>query len=192
MAFTINAPKNWLLMPFFVLLVIILAPFALFFSLVRIPFAKKRVTRLNEIIASDWLPNKKYVYIGFNDDLPITEFLERDVIPKYGSHMIFDKWSTANNEWVASEPDTYHRVTAIWQDIASDFDGDPLVVVAVLTPKQTKLTESAISVYYFNDDKSDHAVLDGKKIPIEDVKKRMLDDIRSGINSWKHTEHEPV
>lgn len=39
MAFTIYSPKNILLKPLFFLLVIILAPLALFFSLVRIPFA---------------------------------------------------------------------------------------------------------------------------------------------------------
>ena len=185
MAFTINAPKNRLLLPLFILLVIVLAPFALFFSLARIPFAKNRVAKLNEIIADDWLPRKKYVYIGFSDNLPLTKFIERDLIPKYGSYMIFDKWSAADNEWTESEPDTYRRVTAIWQDIVGDFDGDPLVILAVLTTKQTELAEDMISVYYFTKDKDDYAVLDGKEISVQDAKERILKGIERSLVSWE-------
>lgn len=176
-------------MPFFILLVIVLAPFALLFSLVfslvRIPFAKSRVAKLNEIIAEDWLPRKKYIYIGFNDDLPLTEFIEHGIIPKYGSHIIFDRWSAANNEWTNNEPDTYHRVTAIWQDIASDFDGDPQVIVAILTPEKTEVAEDTLKVYYFDHSKADHALVAGEEVPIKNTEKQILGDINAGLVSWE-------
>lgn len=172
-------------MPFFIVLVIVTIPFALFFSLARLPFAKRRTVRLKEIIAEDWLPRKKYIYIGYNDDLPITQHIEQEILPKHEEHIIYDKWSSKDDEWTKSESDTHRRVTTIWQDIASDFDGDPICIVAVLTPKQNQITKEIIDVYYFNQTKDGSVLLDGKELSVEDVEKKISNDIKTGLAIWK-------
>lgn len=173
-------------MPFFVLLVIVLAPFALFFSLVRVPFAKRRIAKLNEIITSDWLPRKKYIYLNYDDDFPLVEFVERSLILKYGNHLIFDKWSAIDSEWIKNEPDTYHRVTAIQQDIAGDFDGDSHLLVAVLTPEKARLTEDMANVLYFNQSIDGYVDLRGEDIAVEEAKKRISSEIEAGLHQWEN------
>jgi 6-pyruvoyl-tetrahydropterin synthase len=175
-------------MPFFILLVIILMPFALFFSLARWPFAKRRIVRLKEIITEDWLPRKKYIYIGYNDDLPITKHIEQEILPKYKDHVIYDKWSSKDNKWEKSEPDTHNRVTTIWQDIASDFDGEAICILAVLTPKQNQITKETLDVYYFNYTKDGLVFLEGRELSLGDAEKKIDNDIKAGVASWKDSD----
>ena len=99
MAITITNPKNWLLKPLFWLLVIVLAPFALFFSLMRIPFANRRKRKLEEILEQDWKPRKKYIYIGFNSSHPCADFIKSKILPKYGQYIIWDRWDEDKYEW---------------------------------------------------------------------------------------------
>lgn len=83
MAININAPKNRLLKPLFTLLVVIAAPFALFFSLLRLPFAKRRVNKLPEILLNDWRPREKYIYIGPSSDFALSDYVKRTIITQH-------------------------------------------------------------------------------------------------------------
>ena len=136
MAITITNPKNWLLKPLFWLLVIVAIPFALLFSLARIPFAKRSKRKLEEILEQDWLPREKYVYIGFNSNYSFTDFIQDEILPKYGQHIVWDMWDDEKNEWSASEPDTIKRVATFWQYIGGDFDGDLRLVIAHYSPNE--------------------------------------------------------
>ena len=149
MAITITNPRNWLLKPLFWLLVIILAPLALFFSLVRIPFAKRRKHKLEEILEQDWQPRKKYIYIGFNSSYPCADFIKSKILPKYGQYIIWDMWDEDKNEWSESEPDTDKRVTTFWQDIGEDFDGDLKLVIAYYTPDNFTISPDNNNFYTF-------------------------------------------
>lgn len=175
-------------MPFFILLIpliILLIPIVLIAGAVDKPFAKRRKANLKETIAKDWIPRQKYVYIGYNDDLAITQYLEQSIFPRYKEHIIYDKWSSKDNEWSESEPDTYRRVTSIWQDVIGDFDGDPICIVAVLTPDKTELTESMMDVYWFDHTKDGMVLLEGKEMPLKDAEKKIDNDITFGLASWK-------
>ena len=149
MAITITNPKNWLLKPLFLLLVIILAPLALFFSLVRIPFANRRKRKLEEILEQDWQPRKKYIYIGFNGNYPCADFIKSKILPKYGQYIIWDRWDEDKYEWSESEPDTDKRVTTFWQDIGEDFDGDLKLVIAYYTPDNFTISPDNNNFYTF-------------------------------------------
>jgi hypothetical protein len=183
-AFTIHAPKSRLLIPLFVFLVIVLAPFALLFSLVRIPFAKRRVAALNKIIASDWITRKKYIYINYDKSFPLAEFVERQLFPKFGNHIIFDKWSDASGEWTENEPDMYHRVTTILQDIAGDFDGESHLLIGIITPESPQLGQDMANITLFYESSEGHVNLDGQNISLEKAKKQIIAEINSGLQKW--------
>jgi hypothetical protein len=185
MALNIQAPKNRLLLPFFILLVILLAPFALLFSLVRLPFAKDRVAALNKVIAEDWIPRSKFIYLNYDEGFPLAKFVERELIPKYGSYIIFDRWSDDDSEWTESEPGTHDRVVSIQQDIAGDFDGEPHLLVAILTPQDSELTKTMKNILYFTEGKGGHVVLGGKDITREVASKQVLHKIRSSLDEWE-------
>lgn len=177
-------------MPFFIVLVILTAPFALIFSLLRLPFARRRTENLKHVITKDWIVRKKYVYIGYHADSPIAQYIEREILPKYKAHIIYDKWSDKGNEWKKSEPDTYRRVTTIWQDIAGDFDGDPICIVGVIAPGWNQITEENLDVYYFNYPEYESANLKGKELSLDDIKKKIDADIKAGLNNWKNRQIE--
>jgi hypothetical protein len=185
MAFTISFPKKPILVPFFILLAIVLAPFALFFSLIRLPFSKRRIVKLNELIPADWIPRKKYIYLNYDDDFALAKFAEEELIPKYGNHIIFDKWSPDESKWSENEPDTYRRVTTILQDIAGDFDGDYHLLIAVLSPENRSLSETSDNIMYLLESKEGYVHLNGKDIRLEDAEKQIIDKIESSLGQWQ-------
>lgn len=188
MAITINYPKNPPLKPLFILLVIVLAPFALFFSLVRIPFAKRRVVKLNEIIADDWIPRHKYVYISWSEDFELADFAQHTVA-RFKPNVIFDKWSSTEGEWEANEPDTYNRVTAFLQDICNEFDGKPNLLVATVDPKHaTFSTEGTNEILFYFPSKDGYVSLWGDDVPFDEAKKQITEKIQACLKSWEKHE----
>ena len=178
MAFTITVPKNLFLKLLFMLLVMVLAPLALFFSLVRLPFAKHRINKLSEILRNDWMPREKYIYIGSSsDNTQISDFLKDDIFGKYGKYIIWDAWDDSQNVWTSSEPDDTHRVTTFWQDIGGDFDGDAMVIIATYGPD-----DFAIST-----DHNFHQfwVQDIDRLGIEKTEKEIQAIVSHAINTWK-------
>lgn len=151
MAITITNPKNWLLKPLFWLLVIVAIPLALVFSLVQIPFSRRRKRKLEEILWQDWLPREKYVYIGFNSGYPFADFIKDEILPKYDRYIVWDMWNDEKNEWSESEPDTSKRVTTFWQDIAGDFDGDLRLVIAHYSPNEFAVSHDKGNFHDFYD-----------------------------------------
>lgn len=179
MAININAPKNILLMPLFILLVIVAIPFALFFSLIRLPFAKRRINKLPEILLNDWQSRGKYIYIGLNSDFALSDYVKKNIITQYKKHIVWDEWDAEHNEWNQSEPDTSHRVTTFWQDIGGDFDGDPMVIIATYSPNDTVISESHNFYQFWKQNDSDLVMYDGSEVSIEEAQskiKKIVDD----------------
>ncbi len=178
MAFTITAPKDPLLKLLFVLLVIVLAPLALFFSLVRLPYAKRRINKLPAILQNDWMPRKKYIYIGSSsNDIQLSDFLKNTIFSKYEKHIIWDVWDDSRNVWTSSEPDDTRRVTTFWQDIGGDFDGDPMIIIATYRPDD----------FVVSTDHNFHQfwIQDIDKLGIEETEKEIQAIISQAINTWK-------
>lgn len=172
-------------MPLFILLVIILVPFALFFSLVRLPFAKHRINKLPEILLNDWQPREKYVYIGLNSDFALSDYVKKNIIARYEKHIIWDEWDTKHNEWRESEPDSSRRVTTFWQDIGGDFDGDPMIVIATYNPDDAVISENHNFHQFWLQESDDFVLYGGNEISVGDAQdkiKRIVDDCMS---KWK-------
>ena len=184
MALNINAPKNMLLMPFFVVLVIIAIPFALFFSRIRLPFAKRRIDKLPEILKNDWLPRKKYIYIGMNRGFALSDFVKDKIIRSYGNNIIWDEWDTEHNEWRESEPDNSRRVTTFWQDIGRDFDGDPMIIIATYKPDNFAITaeNNFYQFWLYEDNIVNH---NGEKLKVHEAEKKIEDIVEKSLNSWR-------
>jgi len=183
MALHINAPKNIFLMPFFVVLVIIVVPFALFFSLARLPFAKRRIEKLPEILKNDWLPRKKYIYIGLNGGFALSDFVKDKILPSYGNHIIWDEWDEKQNEWRRSEPDDSRRVITFWQDIGGDFDGDPMIIIATYKPDDFTITAEH-NFYQFWLYEDDVVRYQGEDFKIEEAEKKIEDIVGKAVHSW--------
>jgi hypothetical protein len=185
MAININAPKNILLMPFFIVLVIIAIPFALFFSLVRLPFAKQRINKLPEILKDDWRPRKKYVYIGINTGFALSDFVKDKIIREYGKHTVWDEWDSKQNEWRKSEPDGSRRITTFWQDIGGDFDGDPMIIIATYRPDDFKISSDHNFHQFWLQDDDNSALYNGKRLTTKEAEKKIQDIVSQTLASWK-------
>ncbi len=183
MAININAPKNILLMPFFVLLVIVAIPFALFFSLMRLPFANSRIKKLPEMLKNDWLPRKKYIYIGLNSDFALSDFVRSRIISNHGKHIVWDEWDAKQNEWRQSEPDTSRRVTTFWQDIGGDFDGDPMIIIATYKPDDfvISIDKNFYQFWLYEDDRVNYK---GEKLNIKEAEKKIETIVKNALDSW--------
>ncbi len=185
MAININAPKNILLMPLFVLLAIIVIPFALFFSLIRLPFAKSRTNKLPEILLNDWQPRKKYIYIGLSSDFVLSDYVKKDIIARYEDHIIWDEWDAQLDEWKQSEPDNSGRITTLWQDIGGDFDGDPMIIIATYSPNDTVISDSHNFYQFWKQDDSDLVMYDGDEISAEEAQSKIKQIIDDSLKLWK-------
>lgn len=185
MAITIDAPKNILLMPLFVLLVIIAIPFALFFSLISLPFAKRRINKLPEILLNDWQPRGKYVYVGLSSDFTLSDYVKKQVIARYKKHIIWDEWDDEHGEWRQSEPDDSNRVTTFWQDIGGDFDGVPMIIVATYNPNDHVISESHNFHQFWPQDSDDFILYDGKTISAEEARSKIQKTIDDCLKGWK-------
>lgn len=181
---TVRVPKNLLLIPFFIVLVIIAMPFALFFSLIRLPFAKRRINKLPGILKNDWLPRKKYIYIGLNSGFALSDFIKDKIIRRYGNHIIWDEWDAEQNEWNESEPDSTRRVTTFWQDIGGDFDGDPMIIIAAYRPDDFTVTaENNFYQFWLHEDNIVH--FNGEKLKLKGAEKKIELIVEEALDSWR-------
>jgi hypothetical protein len=183
MAFTVNYPKNNLLLKLlFILLAIIVIPFALFFSLIRIPFANRRIAKLSERLRDDWLPRKKYIYIGFNSGFALSDFIKEKIISQYGESIVWDEWDDERGEWNESEPDSWGRVTTFWQDIGEEFDGIPMIIIATYKPDDFRVSKHS-NFYQFWLDQAG-VTYRGEEIKSEEAEKKIGVIINSALDTW--------
>lgn len=185
MAININAPKNILLMPLFALLVIVVIPFALFFSLIRLPFAKRRINKLPEILSNDWQPREKYIYVGLNRGVALSDYVKENLITRYGKHIVWDEWDAEHNEWHQSEPDDSNRVTTFWQDIGGDFDGEPKVIIATYSPNDTTITDSHNFYQFWQQDGEDLVMHETNGISFIEAQSKIQTIIEDALAEWK-------
>lgn len=181
---TINAPKSMFLMPFFIVLIIIAIPFALFFSLIRYPFAKRRINKLPDVLKNDWMPRNKYVYIGLNGNFALSDFIKSNIIRKYGEHMIWDEWDGHQNKWRESEPDNSRRVTTFWQDIGGDFDGDYMIIIATFRPDDFVISSNK-NFYQFWLSQNNTIYFNGDELKINEAEKKIEAIVKEALKCWR-------
>lgn len=181
---SINKLKHILLLPLFIVLVIILAPLALFFSLIRLPFAKRRINKLPNIFRDDWMPRKKFVYIGYTDGTALSRFIKDKIIGKYGENIVWDEWDGEQNEWKESEPNNSHRVTTFWQDIGGDFDGDPMIIIATYIPDDFSISAEN-NFYQFLLHEDDTVYYNGEKLKVNEAEKKIEEIIVRALDVWR-------
>jgi len=179
----INAPKNIFLMPFFIVLVIIAAPFALFFGLIRLPFAKKRIHKLSDMLKNDWMPRRKYIYIGLNSGFALSDFVKDKIISDHNEYIVWDEWDAKQNKWRESEQDNSHRVITFWQDIGGDFDGDPMIIVAIYQPDDFVIT-TGNNFYQFWLHEDGTVNYNGEVLKIKDAEKKIKGIVEKTLDSW--------
>ena len=184
MAFTINAPKNLLLLPFFILLVIVLAPFAIFFSLVRIPFARRRIRNLASILQQDWLPRKKYIYIGLTGGFKLSDYIKENILPNQS--IVWDEWDESQKAWSSSEDDEMGRITIFWQDLGEEFDGEPMIFIATYSPDNFEISRKNGNFHQFtlihNDD---HVLYEGKKLSLLEAQAKVQEITDTALMGWE-------
>ena len=184
MAINIYAPKNIFLIPLFVLLVIVAIPFALLFSLIRLPFAKRRINQLPELLLNDWQPREKYIYIGLNSDFALSDYIKKNILTRNEKHIIWDEWNTERNEWKYSEPDNTHRVTSFWQDIGGDFDGDSMIVIATFSPSDRVISNNHNFHQFWKQDDADIVMYGGNEISIGEAQSKIQKIVDDSLKHW--------
>ncbi len=172
-------------MPLFILLVIVVMPFALFFSLIRLPFAKRRINKLPKILFNDWQPREKYIYIGLSGDYKLSDYVKREIITRYEKHIIWDEWDTENSEWKESEPDNSSRITTFWQDIGGDFDGDPMIIIATYSPNDDVISKSHNFHQFLLQSSDDFVFYKDKEISITEAQEKIKTIINNALSHWK-------
>lgn len=108
-----------ILIPVFIAMLILGLPFILF-DAARKP---KRIASLRNSIQSKWLPNKKYIYLDYDEGTPLSELLEKAVLPKYGKYIVADTWSGKKRQWSYEQKEQYEQDSnIIHRDIITDYD----------------------------------------------------------------------
>jgi hypothetical protein len=148
------------------------------------PFAKRRINKLPEILKNDWLPRKKYVYVGLNSNFPLTDFVREKILTSYTDHIVWDEWDESQYEWQASEPDNINRVTIFWQDIGEDFDGDPMIIVATYSPNNFEISRSNNFHQFTLSSDNQSISYNGKEISTTDAEKKIQEIIDQALSSF--------
>jgi hypothetical protein len=123
---------------------------------------------MSEMLKDDWLPRKKYVYIGLNNGFTLSDYVKDKIIRNHGDHIIWDEWDARQKEWSESEPDNSRRVTTFWQDIGGDFDGDPMIIIATYQPGNFVISKEK-NFYQFWLYEGDEVNYNGEKLKIKEA-----------------------
>jgi len=54
--------------------------------------------KIKEVVKKDWLPNKKYIYVGYDSNHPLCKFLKDELIGKYKNYIVWDERSYSSAE----------------------------------------------------------------------------------------------
>jgi hypothetical protein len=187
MAINISTNNRILRIPL-IALAILLAPIALLLGLLRIPSSNRRKHTLEDRIKEDWIPRKKYIYIGYTDNFALGDFIDSNIItkPKYRENVIYDIWEHDNERWHRSEPDEKKRVATLWQDIGGDFDGDPLLIIAICTPNRFKIDKNENNFHIFTESQNkSHILHNGSSVTIAHAEGVVIEIIENTLKQWK-------
>lgn len=140
-----------------ILLVILLVPIiipllliSIVGSIIDIPFAKKRKRQIEELPEKLFLPNKRYAYIQYATDGPLSGWIKKEVVDKYGDKLVVDCWNQEEFNWQKPSWDKIDKKTGnlLVGELSPDCDGLASFFVVGINP-ETKLFDTENELYLF-------------------------------------------
>lgn len=168
---------------FIIALGVILVPVIIVTEIIDAPFKKKRMAALNELIARDWAPRKKYIYIHYYDDFSLAGFVEDELLVRYKDHIIWDKWSSAQSEATHSE-ENHKEFSCIDTDIIGNYDGDSMLAIVMIRPDRLISASEEVLDFYESDEKG-HLMRHGVSMSQETAKEVIILEIEKCLAAWK-------
>lgn len=118
--------------------------------------------------------------------------MKKNILTDYGEHIVWDEWDTVRNIWKRSEPDTFHRVTAFWQDIGGDFDGDPMIILATYSPNDVIISRNHnFHQFWPYEDDNSLVAYKGDDIVVEEAGRKIQRIIQNTIAMWDEHKKSP-
>ncbi|HSW91623.1 MAG TPA: hypothetical protein VLG09_03190 [Candidatus Saccharimonadales bacterium] len=100
-------------------------------TLFDVPRTRKKMKKLQSAVKERWIPNKKYIFLTYEQSSSIKDALEEDIIKQYGGHMVVMDWDTLQATDV-----TYQKDAQLMDDtVIRDYDGQ--FTVALVTIDRT-------------------------------------------------------
>ncbi len=140
-----------------ILLVILLLPIiipllviSIIGSIIDVPFAKKRKRQIEELPEKLFLPNKRYAYIQYATDSPLSSWIEKEVIDKYGSKLVVDRWNQEEFNWQEPSWDGIDKKTGslLVGELSPDCEGLAIFYAVGIDP-ETKHFDTDNELYLF-------------------------------------------
>lgn len=134
--------------PLILLIVLIMIPVALIANIIDKPFKRRRLKRLKDDISTNWLPNKKYLYLRYHSNSKLAPFLDAE-IKKYGEHIIALRWNEDKNNWDDSTWKDLNEKSdkTLFGDIHSDPDDIFEAMIAYIDPETKEFSENALEIF---------------------------------------------
>lgn len=165
-------------------LLAVLIPIAIISGLIDIPFKKKRRKKLQQIIVDKWIPNRKYIYICYNNKWNLAEYIETFLVQKYGDYMIIDIWDENKSEWSRTFSDKENRIQTIVQDIMGDYDGEFDALIGFVDQDKKMILSEATLAYYQNKSGYVYSGKSRKDIKTTDAQEEISEAIERYIQEW--------
>lgn len=166
-------------------LAILLVPITIIIGIIDIPIKRRRQKRLVQIINNIWIPNKKYIYICYNNKWNLAEYIDSHILQKYTDNVIFDAWDEETSEWIRTFPDEEDRITTIVQDIQGDYDGNFDALISFVDKDKKMIPANTSFLYYQSRKGYVFSETRGEDMPIEDAQHELSEAIEKHIRRWR-------
>ena len=140
-----------------ILLVILLLPIiipllliSIVGSIIDIPFARKRKAQIAELPSKLFLPNKRFAYVQYATDSPLSSWIEKEVVDKYRNKLVVDRWNQEEFNWQKQSWDKIDKKTSrlLVGELSPDCDGLAFFFAVGINP-ETKLFDTDNELYLF-------------------------------------------
>lgn len=172
--------------PVIVLIVLIMIPISLVANLIDIPFRKRRLQRLKEDISTNWLPNKKYLYIRYHSNSELASFVDTDIMEKYSEHIVAYRWNEDENKWDDSTWSglSSHSDKTLFQDVHPDSDDAFDMMVTYIDPSTKEFSEECLELFptgpgLFAIDNTENQVAQ------QEAEKTVADFVKESLSRWQ-------
>ncbi len=166
-------------------IIIILSPFIILSNIISIPFTKRLINKLPATLENNWLPRKKYIYIGMNGKSALSDFVKNKIIRDYGEYIVWDEWDEEKNEMTRSEPDDSRRIETFWNCIGQC--DSPRIIIASYQPDDFIISANR-NFYQFwlkNNGEIYHC---GKIIITKDAEYKIESIIEKTLEAWHQSD----
>jgi len=122
-------------------LLIVAVPLILLVTVFDAPVTKRKLKRVQELLKTQWIPEKKYLLLVYEQGSPLKTILENDIIKPYNDNLVVMDWDTRHTTDIR-----YEKVALLLDDvIIRDYDYE--FDVALVTIDKTLTMKHVTPIY---------------------------------------------